>query len=67
MKPPGSVNAYIMAGLFDKENRYIGACPYMPAPIANAIKANPAIHYVKAKYPGFAEEVKTAEDYRAWM
>ncbi len=67
LKPPGSVNAFIMASLFDKDNKYMGTCPYMPVPVANAIKANPAIHYIKAKYPCFSEEVTTAEDYKAWM
>ncbi len=67
MKLPGSINAYIMASLFDKDNNYMGTCPYMPVPVANAIKANPAIHYIKAKYPGFTEEVKTAADYKSWM
>jgi hypothetical protein len=67
MKPAGNFNCGVLASLFDKKGKYLGCCFYAPVPVANAIKANPDIAVIKAKYPMFAEEVTKASDYTGWM
>jgi len=66
-KPAGNFNAGVLARLYDKNEKHIGSCFYAPVPIARAIKANPKIAIIKAKYPMFAEEVTKAGDYQSWM
>jgi len=66
-KPAGNFNVGVMARLYDKNEKYIGSCFYAPVPVARAIKANPEIAIIKAKYPMFAEEVTKANDYQSWM
>jgi len=62
-KPAGNFNVGVMASLFDKNGKYIGSCFYAPVPVVNAIKANPKIAFIKAKYPMFAEEVTKTSDF----
>ena len=61
-KPAGNFNVGVLARLYDKNGKFIGSCFYAPVPVIEAIKANPRIATVKAKYPMFKEKVRTAAE-----
>jgi len=64
-KPPGNFNCCVVASLYGKDSEHLGYCLYTPRAVAHAIFDNPQIHTVRAKYPGWAEEIKSATDFQS--